>query len=166
VPAEAAGTSTTVSAVPRKLRIMTAVMATALVGVMTVVAVLLKASTSGPVAFRTADQVAMVGLGLALGAGILLLGRSRVDADERGIRVRNVVLNHELPWGAVASVRFDQHSPWASLLLRNGDEMALVAVQAADKGRAVAAVRGLRALLAAEQERTATPQPDLLYPWE
>ena len=155
-----------VSAVPRKLRVMTAVMATVLVVVMTVVAVLLKASTTGPVSFRTADQVAMVGLGLALGAGVLMVGRSRVDADASGVRVRNVVVNHEVPWSAVRSVRFDQHSPWASLVLTNGDELALSAVQAADKQRAVAAVRGLRALLAAEQERTAKPREDLLYPWE
>ena len=156
-----------VSAVPRKLRLITVVMATALVAVFIVVAVLLKESTSGPVSFRTADQVAMVTLGLAMGAGIVVLGRSRVDADADGLTVRNIVVTRRVPWSAVRSVRFDQHSPWATLLLSNGDELALLALQANDKERAVVAVRGLRALLADAQARAPrTPTPDLLYPWE
>ena len=153
-----------VSAVPRRLRLITALMAGGLVLAMTVVAVLLKESTTGVVSFHTADQVAMIGLGLVMGAGVLLLGRSRVDADADAVRVRNVLMRHELPWSAVRAVRFDQHSPWASLLLTNGDELAVSAVQAADGARALVAVRGLRALLADHQARHAVPEPDLLYP--
>ena len=155
-----------VTAVPRRLRLITALAAAGLVAVMCVVAVLLKESTTGVVPFRTSDQVAMVGLGLAMGAGVLLVGRSRVDADADGIRVRNVLMRHELPWSAVRAVRFDQHSPWATLLLTNDDELAVSAVQAADGERALAAVRGLRALLADHQARHAVPQEDLLYPRE
>ena len=155
-----------VSAVPRRLRLVTALAATGLVAVMTVVAVLLKSSTTGVVSFQTSDQVAMVGLGLAMGAGVLLVGRSRVDADADGLRVRNVVVNHEVPWSAVRAVRFDQHSPWATLLLSNDDELAVSAVQASDGERALVAVRGLRALLADHQARHPVVQEDLLYPRE
>jgi hypothetical protein len=155
-----------VSAVPRRLRLVTALAATGLVVAMTVVAVLLKSSTTGVVAFHTADQVAMVGLGLAMGAGVLLVGRSRVDADTEGLRVRNVLMNHEVPWSAVRAVRFDEHSPWATLLLGNDDELAVSAVQAADGERALVAVRGLRALLADHQARHPVPREDLLYPRE
>ena len=155
-----------VSAVPRRLRLVTALAAAGLVAVMTVVAVLLKSSTTGVVSFQTADQVAMVGLGLAMGAGVLLVGRSRVDADATGLRVRNVVMNHQVPWSAVRAVRFDEHSPWATLLLTNDDELAVSAVQAADGDRALVAVRGLRALLADHQTRHAVPREDLLYPRE
>ncbi|MCU1607822.1 MAG: uncharacterized protein JWP46_4287 [Modestobacter sp.] len=144
-----------VSAVPRRLRLICVCAAAAIVAVMTVVAVLLKSSTTGVVAFQTADQVAMVGLGLALGAGVLWVSRPRVDADAAGIQVRNIVGTYRLPWSMVRAVRFDRHSPWATLLLTNGEEMAVLAVQAADQRRALAAVEGLRALLAA-----ATPQPD------
>ena len=153
-----------VSAVPRRLRLITALAATGLVAVMVVVAVLLKESTTGVVSFQTADQLAMVGLGLAMGAGVLVVGRSRVDADADGIRVRNVVVHHELPWSSVRAVRFDRHSPWATLLLTNDDELAVSAVQAADGERALVAVEGLRALLADHQARHAVPAPDLLYP--
>jgi hypothetical protein len=164
VPAD--DTPRPVSAVPRRLRLVTALAATGLVAVMTVVAVLLKSSTTGVVAFHTSDQVAMVGLGLALGAGVLLVGRSRVDADADGLRVRNVLVNHEVPWSAVRAVRFDQHAPWASLLLTNDDELAISAVQAADGERALLAVRGLRALLAAHQARHPVVGEDLLHPRE
>lgn len=155
-----------VSAVPRRLRVITALMAAGLVLVMTVVAVLLKESTTGVASFRTADQVAMVGFGLAMGAGVMLLGRSRVDADANGVRIRNVVINREVPWAQVRAVRFDTHSPWASLLLSNDDEVAIGAVQAADGERALVAVRGLRALLADHQERNPAPREDLLDPRE
>jgi hypothetical protein len=155
-----------VSAVPRRLRLITALAAAGLVAVMTVVALLLKSSTTGVVSFHTSDQVAMVGLGLVMGAGVLLVGRSRVDADTEGLRVRNVLMNHEVPWSAVRAVRFDEHSPWATLLLTNEDELAVSAVQAADGERALVAVRGLRALLADHQARHPVPREDLLYPRE
>jgi len=164
VPAD--NTPRPVSAVPRRLRVVTALAATGLVVAMTVVAVLLKSSTTGVVAFHTADQVAMVGLGLAMGTGVLLVGRSRVDADTEGLRVRNVLMNHEVPWSAVRAVRFDEHSPWATLLLGNDDELAVSAVQAADGERALVAVRGLRALLADHQARHPVPREDLLHPRE
>jgi Bacterial PH domain len=144
-----------VSAVPRRLRLICALGAAAIVAVMTVVAVLLKSSTTGVVAFETADQVAMVSLGLALGGGVLFLARPRVDADLDGIRVRNVLGRYDLPWSLVRAVRFDRHAPWASLLLSNGDELSVLAVQAADKGRALDAVEGLWALL-----KVATPAED------
>ncbi len=145
---------------------MTALAAAGLVAVMTVVAVLLKSSSTGVVSFRTSDQVAMVGLGLAMAAGVLLVGRSRVEADTEGLRIRNVLVNHVVPWSAVRAVRFDRHSPWATLLLSNDDELAVSAVQAADGERALVAVRGLRALLADHQARHPVVREDLLYPRE
>ena len=158
--------SPAVSAVPRRLRILCAAAAAVVVGVMVVVGVLLKSSVTGVVTFRTSDQVAMIGLGLLMGAGILLLGRSRVDADADGVRVRNILGRHELPWSAVKAVRFDRNSAWASLLLSNDDELAVLALQAGDGMRTVAAVEGLRALLASAKaiEKANEPaRPPLLY---
>ena len=73
--------TTTVTAVPRVMRLVCAGLAAAVLAVMVVVAVLLKSSSTGVVSFHTSDQVAMVGLGVVLAAGILLLARPRVDAD-------------------------------------------------------------------------------------
>jgi hypothetical protein len=145
-----------VSAVPRRMRLVCVVVAAVVLIVMVSVALLLQTSSTGVVTFGPADQIAMVGLGVALAAGILLLGRSRVDADEQGVRVRNILGSHDLPWSAVRSVRFGRDSAWASLLLVTGEELAVLAVQTADRDRAVAAVEGLRALL--ERSRTGAEQ--------
>jgi hypothetical protein len=131
------------------MRLICAVVAAVVLVVLVVVALLLKQSSTGVVSFGTADQAAMAGLGVLLAAGILLLARPRVDADAAGVRVRNILGSHDLPWTAVSSVRFDRGSAWATLLLVTGEEVAVLAVQAADGGRAVAAVEGLRALQAA-----------------
>jgi Bacterial PH domain len=152
-----------VSAVPRRMRQLCAAVALVVVAAMTYVAITLQSSSTGVVRFHTSDQVAIGGLGLVLGAAILALGRSRVDADASGVRIRNIVGERVLPWSMVRAVRFDRKSSWATLLLRNDDEVAVLAVQAVDKERAVRAVEGLRALLAAARAQEPVPPP-LLYP--
>ena len=145
------------------MRLLCALVAAAVVAVGLVVALSLKTNSTGVIEFGTADQIAVAGLAVLLGAGILFLGRSRVDADADGIRFRNIVLTHDLPWESVRAIAFDRKSSWASLRLRNDDEVALLAVQAVDRERAVRAVEGLRALLAAAEARRPKPPP-LLYP--
>ncbi len=151
-----------VSAVPRRMRLLCALLATVVVVGMSVVALTLTSSSTGVVRFGVVDQIAIFGLGLVNGAGLLALGRSRVDADAAGIRFRNIALDHELPWAAVRAVAFERKSSWASLVLRNGDEVALFAIQAVDTEHAVRAVEGLRALLAAARSQEPAPPP-LLY---
>ena len=152
-----------VSAVPRRMRLLCALVAAVVVAVGLFVALTLPSNSTGVIEFGAPDQIAVAGLALLLGAGVLFLGRSRVDADAETIRFRNVVLTHELPWDAVRAVAFDRKSSWASLRLRNDDEVALFAVQAVDREHAVRAVEGLRALLAAAEARRPKPPP-LLYP--
>ena len=151
-----------VSAVPRRTRLLCALAAAGVVGIALVVALSLKSSSTGVVQFRTDDQIAIFGLGLALGGAIMTLGRSRVDADAEGVRVRNIAIRHELPWTAVRSVSFARSSSWATLQLENDDEIALLAVQAGDKERAVRAVDALRALHAAKRAQDPV-RPPLLY---
>ena len=152
-----------VRAVPRRMRQACALAAAVVLAVLLYVALTLKSSSTGVVAFGTVDQVAVAGLGLVIAAGLLFLGRSSVAAGVDGIRFRNVALQHELPWTVVRAVVFERKSPWASLDLRNGDAVALFAIQAVDKQRAAEAVEGLRALLAAAKAKEPTPPP-LLYP--
>jgi cytochrome c biogenesis protein CcdA len=151
-----------VSAVPRRLRLILAVVAAVVLAVMVYVALGLKETTNTVVTYRTSDQVALAGVGLVLAAGILFLGRSRVDADAEGVQVRNLLVHHRLPWSAVRAVRFDRKSSWASLLLENGDEISVLAVQAADREHAVRAVEGLRALRDAARANDPV-RPPLLY---
>ena len=154
-------TPDSVSAVPRRMRLLCAGVAVVVVVAMGVAGLALP-SSPGVMTYRVSDQIGVAVLGLLLGAGVLALGRSRVDADTEGVRVRNIAVRHELPWAAVRAVAFERKSSWASLVLRNGDEVALFAIQAVDAERAVHAVEGLRALLAAARAQEPAPPP-LLY---
>ena len=88
----------------------------------------------------------MVGVGLILGGLALTPLRVRAEADADGIRVRNIVGDFDLPWSGIRAIRFRRGLPWATLDLINDEVVALLAVQAADRARAVDAIRELRAL--------------------
>lgn len=152
---------TPVIAVPRRTRIACVAMAVFVVAGFAVIGALLKQSTAGT-AFHTSDQISMVGLGILLAAGVAALGRPRVQADVEHIVVRNIVQTHTLRWQVVKAVRFPDGASWAHLELQDDETVALLAVQAVDKQRAVLAVQGLRALLAASREPVgpADPRPD------
>ncbi|MBN1092598.1 PH domain-containing protein [Blastococcus sp. TML/M2B] len=155
-------TPAAVSAVPRRLRLLLAVLAGAVLVVAAVVVLTLPSTTNTVVEYGVVDQVALAGLGVLLAAGVLLLGRSRVDADASGVRVRNLFVQHVLPWQAVRAVRFERKSAWGSLALENGDEVSVWGLQAADGEYAVRAVEGMRALHAAARATDPVPPP-LLY---
>ncbi|MEU3269480.1 PH domain-containing protein [Saccharomonospora sp. NPDC006951] len=124
---------------------MSSVLAVVLVAVFTVVAVLLRSSDTG-VIFQTSDQVAMIGVGLLLGAGAMLFATPRVRADESGIRVRNVLVGRYFTWEEVLSVSFPDGASFARLELPDDEYYSLLAVQSVDRARAVEAVRTLRKL--------------------
>lgn len=142
---------TVLQARPQRLRRVCWASAAAIVLVFTGLALILRRSADHGVVFHTGDQVAMAGLGWLMAAGVLAFTRPRVEADERHIRIRNVVGSYDLPWEVVRSVRFDLNSPWVTLDLADDDQVAVMAVQAADKNYALVAVTGLRELLAASR---------------
>jgi hypothetical protein len=145
-------TMPTVKAKPIKATRVAWVLAVLVVAVFSAVATTLRGATdSGKGVFQASDQWAMIVLGVLGALGILMFTRPRVEADERGIRIRNLVGGYDLPWDVVRSVQFSKGAPWASLELRDDDLIPIMAVQAADKAYAVQAIRGLRALLAAAQ---------------
>ncbi|MEU2613262.1 PH domain-containing protein [Micromonospora sp. NPDC007271] len=132
---------------PRRIRLVCWVSAAALLLVFGLVATSLTGGVgNGYGTFQRGDQLAMIGLGVFGALGILLFTRPRVVADARGVQVRNVIGSHELPWEVIRGVRFDRGAPWASLELYDDDLLPMVALQAADKERAVEAVRALRRL--------------------
>ncbi len=137
-----------VRARPVRLRRVAVVVAVVVVAAFVVIAVLLGNTTSEGVTFAVGDQIAMVVMGLLVAAGVLLLARPQVVADVHGLHVRNILGSRDVPWEVVREVAFRDGSPWAVLELADDDQLAVLAVQASDGPRAVAAVRGLRALQA------------------
>ncbi|WP_432975419.1 PH domain-containing protein [Dactylosporangium sp. CA-233914] len=135
---------------PQRARIIAYVLALVVVVVFTLIAFGLHGKTGdGPGYFQRGDQAAMIGLGLCAAAGILLMTRPRVDADEHGVRVRNIIGSYDLPWDSVRRVTFGRGAPWLTLDLHDDERVAVMAVQMADKDYAVRVARGLRALHAA-----------------
>lgn len=116
------------------------------------VAIGLGTATTGDAAFRLGDQIAMVVLGGLIATAVLGFTRPRVHADLDGVRIRNVLGEKLVPWQVVRAVRLDDGAPWASLDLEDDDTLALFAIQSNDGDRAVEAVLGMRALLAASRE--------------
>ena len=143
-----AGRGRTVVLRPRRLFVISWVGAAAIVVLFTAIALVLRNTDTG-VFFRTADQVAMILIGLFIAGGILLVARPRVRADASGIEVRNILLTRRLPWGEVERVAFPDGAPWARLDLPDYEYLPVMAVQAVDGQRAVDAIRTLRALHAA-----------------
>lgn len=111
----------------------------------TLVGVFLRQSDTG-VAFRTADQVAMIGLGVLLGAGTMLWAMPKVRADADGIEVRNVLAKRAFGWSEVLSISFPDGASWARLELPDDEYYSVMALQAVDGQRAVEGVRALRRL--------------------
>ena len=141
---------------PRKARRVCWIMAPTVVVVFVLLALLLSGSIGdstgeGEGVFQPGDTIAMVVLGLLAAGAILLFTRPRVVADEQHIKIQNVMGGYDLPWSVVRKIRFDRGNPWVSLELEDDDVVAVMAVQAADKEHAVAAVRALRELHTAAQ---------------
>jgi hypothetical protein len=111
-----------------------------------VVGLLLKARSTG-VVFQTADQVAMAGLGVVIAAVVLLFARPRLRAGKSGLAVRNMLGEKLIAWHEVVEVSFPAGARWARVDLADDEYIPLMAIQAVDKERAVAAMDRVRELL-------------------
>jgi hypothetical protein len=118
-----------------------------IVAVHITVGFLLKVGTTG-VVFQTSDQVAMVVLGVVIGAAMLLFARPRLRVGSAGLSVRNLLGDRIVAWSDVVDVSFPAGARWARVDLADDEYIPLMAIQAVDKERAVAAMDAVRALMA------------------
>lgn len=149
-----AGTDTLVVR-PRKVRRIVVPVAVALVVIFVVIAVLLKSGSTG-VQFGLSDQVSIAAVGVVLAGGALLFARPRLVANADGLEVRNVLFGQRVSWSVIRAVSFPDGAPWARLELPQDEYVPVVAIQAIDGERAVAAIRDLRALHRKYTETTAS----------
>ena len=133
--------------VPRRLRRICLVLAVVVLVVFGVLALLLPRGTADGQTFGLADQLSFFGIGVVLTAGVLVLTRFRVRADERGIWVRNSLGERYFPWAVVVSVDLPDGGTWAQLELHDDETVALLAVQTSDGDVAIDALIALRRLL-------------------
>ena len=140
---------------PRKAALVAKVSAAAVVMVFGTIAWALGGHAGlGGGAFSLPSQIGVALVGLIGAGGLLVFGSPRLYADEVGLRVRNLLPTpHLVEWADVAGFRFGDGSPWAFIQLLDGDEVPVLAVQAADGRYAeetVAALRKLHASITAD----------------
>lgn len=86
--------------------------------------------------FGVPDRIMMVALGVAMAAFLWRYVGIKAVPDERGIQIRNLILSRRIEWTEVEAVRFHGGAAWPVLALHDGEEVAVMAVQKADGGRA------------------------------
>ena len=98
--------------------------------------------------WRGVDQIAIGGLALVLAAVIgVVLTRPRLRVGPAGLEVRNVLDARAIPWSQVVDFSFPAGKRWARVDLEAHEYVPVLAVQAADRGRAVEAMDTVRALM-------------------
>jgi hypothetical protein len=110
------------------------------------VGLLLKVKATG-VVFQTSDQVAIAALGIVIAGLVLLFARPRLRVGAAGLSVRNLLGDRLIPWSEVVGVSFPAGARWARIDLPDDEYIPLMAIQAVDKDRAVAAMDTVRELL-------------------
>ncbi|REF34965.1 PH domain-containing protein [Thermasporomyces composti] len=99
--------------------------------------------------FSPAQVVTLALLLVALLYGLYRLGRIRLEADEHGLTIVNLVRSRRLEWAQVLNVSLRPGDPWVQLDLDDGTTMPVMAIQSADGARARRAAQDLAALVAA-----------------
>lgn len=112
-----------------------------------VVGLLLKVGSTG-VLFRTADQVAIALVGAVIAGAVLMFARPRLRIGPSGIAVRNILGYRLIPWADVVGLSFPVGARWARIDLPDDEYVAVMAIQAIDKDRAVASMDRARELVA------------------
>jgi hypothetical protein len=98
------------------------------------------------VRFYASDQVAVVLIGVLIAGGILLHTRTRLKAGPHGVLVRNVLGEKFIPLDLILGLSFPDGKSWARVELPADEYVPVLALRAADKEYAVAAVERFREL--------------------
>jgi len=109
-----------------------------------VVGFLLKVGSTG-VFFRTYDQVAIALVGAVIAGFVCLFARPRLRVGPAGVAVRNLFGYRLFGWDDALDVSFHKGARWARLDLPDDEYVAVMAIQAVDKARAIDAMDRVRA---------------------
>ncbi|GII76812.1 membrane protein [Sphaerisporangium rufum] len=136
---------------PRRARMLAYGFATVMVAGAIVLAVVL------PPPFRLPDKIGVVLFGCLVAFVLHLLGRLRVEADERGVTVVNALRVHRYTWPEVLGVSLPEGEPWPRLDLADGSSVGAMGIQGTEKSRSRQAVTELRSLIRAHGEAADRP---------
>jgi hypothetical protein len=126
---------------PRAVRMVAYGLGVLIVATMAVLAAIL------PGDWRIMDRLLLVGLGVAIAAGLHLIARPRLVAADGGVTVVNGIRTHVLSWAEVVDIRMPVGEPWPSVDLSDGTTLAVMGIQSADGELALRNLEEFRSLL-------------------
>ncbi len=132
---------------PRRTRVAVLAVGTALVATFIVVATILP--NTGPTAWSAPERVGFAAIGPIIAAGLYLLARPRIIADERGLTVVNTVRTQRLEWAEIVRVNLRPGDPWVLLDLDSGEVLPAMGIQASGGQASRNAAGELQALVEA-----------------
>jgi hypothetical protein len=138
---------------PRRLRVLAAVMSVALCGIAIGGWFALPLSLRSQ--FTVSQRLTLLAFLALLELVVISIAASYVRADETGLRFRNGLRSHTVPWAQVHKIVLRPGDPWAMLLLLPADgrpfevdldaeKRQLMGIQANDRTTAQQAVDELR----------------------
>lgn len=102
---------------------------------------------TGLAGWGVTDSLLMFGVGVLIAALMWRFRTIEARPTPAGLTVRNLLLTRTVVWADVERLRFGEHEAWAWLDLRDGEELAVMAIQRADGLRARLSAARLEALL-------------------
>jgi hypothetical protein len=104
---------------------------------------------TGLAGWGTVDSLLLLGFGLLVAALMWRFATVRASPDPGGLLVRNLLVSQRLAWAQIEGLRFRAGDPWVVLVLVDGEEVAVMAVQRSDGERSRAEAARLVALIRA-----------------
>ncbi|GAA1480712.1 hypothetical protein GCM10009624_11520 [Gordonia sinesedis] len=143
---------------PRRLPRLAVAAAVVVIIIHVTFGLLLTISNTGADNVGVRDQAAIILIGLLIAALVLLFTRARLRVGPAGVGVRNLGSERLIGWDRVRGLSYPGKGFGARLLLPADEHIPVLAVQAGDGDRAVAAMQTFRELAAryADREGTAT----------
>lgn len=138
---------------PRRTPTYSIIAAASVITIHVVIGALLTISDTGT-HFQVSDQIAMGLIGVVIGGSLLLLCRPRLRVGAEGVGIRNLFSERVFDWSIVEGVWYPDSGNWARLELPEDEFSPILAIQANDGDRAVAAMAEFRDL----QERFRPPR--------
>lgn len=132
---------------PVRTRAVLLSIGTALLAVLTVIAVLLPHDGARP--WGAGERGGVVGTGVLTLGALMVLSRPKVMADRTGITVVNLTTTRRLEWAEIVRVDLRTGDAWAQLGLSDGTTLAAMGIQPGiNREQAIRDARALRALAA------------------
>jgi len=136
---------------PRRARVVVYACAAALFAVLVGIAVLMP--SSGESSWGLGSRLALVAFALACVWFLHRLGSVRVETDDEGVTVVNVLTRRRLEWAEVVGVRLSRDDAWLVLDVSDGSSLAAMGVQRSEGAHAQEQARTF-ARMVSERTRT------------